>query len=75
MFLHLDGKYTKIYFIFAHKYVKRTLIDIMNKINKTLKAILLLVVSFIIILVASIQRDGKVFGHHLKSENSKAKGW
>ena len=72
MFLHLDGKYTKIYFIFAHKYVKRTLIDIMNKINKTLKAILLLVVSFIIILVASIQRDGKVFGHHLKSENSKA---
>ena len=35
--------------------------------NKTLKAILLLVVSFIIILVASIQRDGKVLGHQLKS--------
>ena len=39
----------------------------MNKINKTLKAILLLVVSFIIILVASIQRDGKVLGHQQKS--------
>ena len=39
----------------------------MNKINKTLKAILLLVVSFIIILVASIQRDSKVLGHQLKS--------